>query len=279
MDTDQTDVVQPEEGQGGGGNEGSAPYADYLERIPEELRGDVEPVFRDWDRNVTQRFQEAAQYRSQWEPYEQLRDHLGAPEDVQALLQFRDMVATNPAAAQEWWNQYAEANGLNQQFEQQAPTEDLYVDPDQRVEQVLDQRLQPLQQQLQEFQSWQQQQEYGSRLNEAHQLIDSQLGALKQEHPDMFDLKDGEGNSIAELAIARYANEYAETDPENAIPRAFKDYQNWVGTIQRSALQAKASQPSPAVSGGVADGTPEEPKTLADARPQAREMIRGMFSS
>src|ERR1035437_4068795 len=63
------EVVQPPEGQGDQSN--SSPYAEYLVRLPEEVRGDVEPVFRDWDAQTTRKFQDAAEYRKQWEPLEQ----------------------------------------------------------------------------------------------------------------------------------------------------------------------------------------------------------------
>src|ERR1035437_4782758 len=63
------EVVQPPEGQGDQSN--SSPYAEYLDRLPEEVRGDVEPVFRDWDAQTTRKFQDAAKYRKQWEPLEQ----------------------------------------------------------------------------------------------------------------------------------------------------------------------------------------------------------------
>jgi hypothetical protein len=45
---------------------------EYLDRLPEEMRGDVEPIFKEWDANVTKRFQEAAEFRKTMEPLSDL---------------------------------------------------------------------------------------------------------------------------------------------------------------------------------------------------------------
>lgn len=275
MADETTEPVQPDvEGQGGGGTEGSAPYADYLDRIPEELRGDVEPVFRDWDKNVTQRFQEAAQYRDQWQPYEQYRDHLGSPEDLAGLLQFRDALQNDPQAIRDWYEQtYAPQFGLTQQQQEQAAGQDpvdFFAGDKEQIDQLLSERLTPLQSQVEQLAQHYQQQQAQQVLDEAHQFIDGQLSDLEQKHPDAFKI-DGAKDIIADIA-----NRYSQDDPENAIPRAFDDFQKWIGAVQTATLQQKASDPEPALSGGGVDVTPDQPRNFVDARPMAREIIRNI---
>jgi hypothetical protein len=264
-----TEVVQPEDvGQGDGG-QGGTPYDEYLSRIPEEVRGDVEPVFKDWDKNVTQRFQEASQYRQTWEPYEQAGINQFAPEQVQLGLQFVQAL-DNPQAIKEWYDQYAQQNGLiDQQAEQQAaPSFDeygVYGDPSaQQLEQLLKTQLGPIQQQLEAFGQWREAQEFAAREQEALRMIEGQIEELKTKHGDEFN----------EKAVEQLVAQYIETDPVNAVNRAWADYQALVNQISQSVVKSKVSAPPAAESGGVPDVNPEEIKTLADANRIAKERLR-----
>src|ERR1035437_2050559 len=128
------EVVQPPEGQGDQSN--SSPYAEYLDRLPEEVRGDVEPVFRDWDAQTTRKFQDAAEYRKQWEALEQTGVSQRDPAEVQWAMQFVD-VLHNRSVIKEWFDEYAQQNGLTAKEQQQLEQE--YVDP--TVESLVEQRL------------------------------------------------------------------------------------------------------------------------------------------
>lgn len=268
------DDVQPEavEGQGGESAEGSqAPYADYLSRIPEEVRGDVEPVFRDWDANVTKRFQEASEYRKGWEPYEQIGVNQHDPATVQWALQFAQAAQHDPQSIQQWFENYAQERGLTpaqaaQELEQQSFEEmGGYGDPDaQRLEQLLQQQLQPLQQQLQQMTQWQAQQEYGARMAQATQYVNSQMEELKSKHPDEFD----------EKLVEKLLPQYIETDPVNAVQRAFEDSRAIRNQIEHGFVKSKTNQPDPALSGGPADLTPPPVKSLKEAEKLAIQQFR-----
>ena len=264
-----TEPVQPEEGQGGAGNEGDPPYADFLNRVPEEVRGDVEPVFRDWDANVTRLRQQDAEYRRNWEPYEQLRDNLGSPEDVQALLQFRDLAANDPQAVAQWYQEYAQQNGLTPQ-QQESPggtsdPVDFFAGEKEQIDRLLEERLAPLQQDVEQFRQWQAERQEQERIQGISNLIETQFSELEQKHGK--DILDRE-------IVEKFVPDHWDTDPQQAVFRAYEDAQKLVAQIQRSALQQKAGDPLPAEAGGVANAAPDQPQSFADAKPQAQEMVR-----
>ena len=278
METDPADDVQPDEGQGGGGEQ-DAPYAEYLNRIPEEVRGDVEPVFREWDANVTRRFQEHSQARERWAPYEELGVNRLSPDEVQWALDFRQAAVDNPQAVKEWFSQYAQTHNLTEPapppeptYEQ--PTFDGYDDPQQQQQQferLLKQQLEPLQQKLEQYDQRWEQMEFAERKAEADRFVQGQLDELKAKHPDEFKIA---GEFGAEKMIDRLIGPYIESDPRNAVQRAFSDYQSWRADIEKQTLQAKVDAPAPAEAGGAADVTPEKFSRIKDVEEQAREFLR-----
>lgn len=268
------ETVQPDDTGQGDAVISDAPYAEYLNRIPEELREQVEPVFKEWDGNTTRKFQEASEYRKQWEPYEKVGVSRTSPEAVDWALQFYRALE-NPQAIQQWYDAYAQENGLTpqqaaeQQSQQQPPGEQLfadYQDPSitQALERQLQQHLSPIQQQLEKFSSWQQQQETQAREQAAMNVIEGQLGDLEKKHGDQFNRE----------WVDKFVANYIESDPHNAVHRAWDDYQNMVNQISKSALQSKVDAPAPAESGGIPNVAPEEIKTMAQAAEQARAIIR-----
>jgi len=266
--TDPVDDVQPQ-GQGEADTTTDAPYQEYLNRIPEEAREQAESAFREWDANQTRRFQDAAEFRQRWEPYQDTGIASLPPEEVQQLVQFRGALS-DPQAIQQWYQQYAAQAGLT---EPQAPPQEPY-DPYQEqdpygggfdgIDQVLANRLGPIEQRLERFAQWQEQQDHAARVAEAENYVQGQLEELKQKHPEEFN----------EQAIEKLVVQYIETDPRNAVQRAFADWQGIRSEIERQTLQAKANTPPAAEGGGYADTNPEEIKTLAQAAEIAKAQIR-----
>jgi predicted enzyme related to lactoylglutathione lyase len=251
-----SDDAQPGEGQG------AAPYQQYLDQIPEEFREQVEPAFKQWDASVTQRFQEASEFRKQWEPFEQIGLHNRDPQAVQWGLSVYDNL-NNPQAIKAWYEEYAQANGLadpTPQEPQQQFGEDLYVDP---VAQQTQQALSQIQEQMSQLNQWRQQQEEQSRLAQAQQLIDQQVAAIEAEHPGEFDRE----------RVAPFIDKYINTDPQNAVSRGFSDYQAMIAWAQQQYAQQKANQPNAALSGGTASVAPEPVKTLKEAERLAFEAL------
>lgn len=259
-DPEVPDVAQPDpEGQGDGGNQG-APYQEYLDRIPEEARDEAEAAFKAFDANTTRKFQDAAEFRKQWEPLADTGVNSLSSDEVAWLVQFRQAME-DPQVMQQWWDGYAAQNGLTpkQAEEAQAAAADEYgfQDPNQQqLEQLLEQRLGPLSQQLEQFSTRFDQQDQQAREADAARFIDGQVTGLEEKH--------GAFDDQTKQLINTLAGAYIESDPMNAIPRAYEDLQRWRNDVEKSALQAKVDAPKPAESGGVPLVTPEQYKRIDD---------------
>jgi hypothetical protein len=238
--------------------ENAAPYAEYLERLPEEVRGQVEPVFKEWDGNVTKRFQENAAATARWKPYEDLGVHEIPVAEMEWLTNFRAAQA-NPQAIAAWFEEYAKANGLTPAEEQQ-----ITGDPEiaALIQAELERALGPVSQQLGELSGWRAQQEEQVRLQAATTHIEGQLASLKEKHGDF-------PREIVEKFIPQYMN-----DPEHAVERAHADYLALVGQIEKQTLTQKLGQAPGAESGGAAATAPEPIKTLEQASRIALERLR-----
>ena len=263
--TDTTDVVQPDPGQGDQAGGGS-PWADLLELAPEESRGTFEDRFREWDSNYTRTSQEASEYRKTWEPYEQAGVSQYSPQDISAAFQ----LLNDPAQARTWLDQTygpvapQPAPELQQQEFGQF---DQFGDQAQ-LKTLLEQQLTPLQQQVELMNQRWQQQEQQLALAEGQRVIDSQFSEIEEKQGSRLDPQTRE-------LIETWANKYIETDPQHAIPRAWDDYQKWVGGIEKRAFESKAAEQKPAAeSGGRPDVTLPQIKTLKDAEKYALEQMR-----
>jgi hypothetical protein len=83
-----TGTVEPEEPK--------APWADYLSDLPESVRPLVEPKFKEWDANVTKKFQEV---HSTYEPlkvYESLAQQGHNPQFLAEAIQFVEAFNSDP---------------------------------------------------------------------------------------------------------------------------------------------------------------------------------------
>jgi hypothetical protein len=263
MPDENVDPVQPPEGQGGSDNE--APYAEYLSRIPEEARGEAEAAFKEWDASTTRRFQAQAEAQERWKPYEEAGINQLSPDEAKWAREFYGAL-DNPQAIQQWYQQYAEQNGLTvAEAQQQAPPPDefgTYTDPG--IEDVLKQHLSPIERQLQEFADWRTSEMQKGQAAEAQRYVDSEVERLKKAHPDDYD----------EPLVNRLDAQYQTTDPRNAVQRAFDDSMAIRSQLEKKFLQGKANVPASAESGGSPDGAPEQIKTLDRAKEVALARLR-----
>lgn len=245
------EVVQPEvettsEGQG------AAPYAEYLDKLPEDIRGDVEPVFKEWDSNVTKKFQEAADYRKQWEPFEGLNLNDVPRDELENLIALRSLAAESPEGFDQWLMDTAIERGLMGQDQLQEDDES-YEDP-----------LSPIQSELQQLKEWKEQQENEARISEAMKFVEQQVEEAAQKHPDV-------PQELAEQFLAAYA----ESDPENAVSLAYEAAEKWMAQIQQGMVQDKLAQPEAAEQGSRADGSPEQIKDFKAASQAALARLQG----
>ena len=240
------EVVQPETVESTEG-QGAAPYAEYLDKLPEDIRGAVEPVFKEWDSNVTKRFQEAAEFRKQWEPFQDMNLSDVPRDELENLIALRELAAESPEQFDEWLVSTALERGL---LEQQAE-DDPYAEDD---SDPLEEKLNPLQSELNQLKEWKAQQEYEARVSEAMKQVEQQVEEASQKHPDV-------PQELAEQFLASFA----ESDPENAVSLAFEAAEKWMAQIQQGVVQNKLAQPEAAEQGSRADAAPEEIRDFATA--------------
>lgn len=250
------EIVQPETDGGQGEGQGNAPYAEYLDRLPEEIRGEVEPVFKEWDSNTTKKFQEAADFRKQWEPFQDLGLSDVPREEVSNLLALRELAAENPEGFDSWLRETAQERGLFDQTQEQDPSAIDESDPFQD-------QLNPIMSELEQLKDWKESQEYETRVSEAMKVVESQVEEASQKHPDV-------PKDLAEQFLASYA----ETDPQNAVTLAYEAASKWMAQIQQNMVSDKLGQPEGAVSGSQADSTPQEIRTFAEASQQALARLK-----
>lgn len=106
--TEQSDFTQGQD-NGTGGESNQPPYAQYLERFPEAFRPVAEPIFKEWDAGVTQRFQTYSQQLQEFQPYKELIDEY-EPQALQEALQVALTMQQDPRA---FWDMMGAAYGFN----------------------------------------------------------------------------------------------------------------------------------------------------------------------
>jgi hypothetical protein len=180
-----------------------------------------------------------------------------SPDEVSWLVQFRQALE-QPEIMQQWWDGYAKENGLTV-AEAKAQAEDAvddfgFQDPSQQLEKLLEERLTPLQKQLEQYEGRFAQQDQARQEAEASQYIEGQFSELQKKH--------GEIDKQTRELIETFAGKYIESDPMNAIPRGYDDLQHLLNSHEKRTLDGKLNQPPPAEGGGVPDVNPPEHKRI-----------------
>jgi hypothetical protein len=80
-------VEMPEE------NENTPAYQEYLDRFPEAQRSQVEPIFQDWDKNVSKKFEDI---HAQYEPFKPFAEAGWDPDVINAGVGLLDQVNNSP---------------------------------------------------------------------------------------------------------------------------------------------------------------------------------------
>lgn len=260
---DNSTEVQPEavDGNAGQGQESSGLYD--LSSIPEQLRPAVEPAFKQWEANVTKKFQDHAEYRKGWEPYEQLGINNVEPDQLEQLLAFNELAA-DPEQFDEWLYNAAQERGLLEATQAEQPSEDdpyggLFADEqssgltEEKIQQMISEQLSPFQEQAQA-------QQEQAALQEATDLIQSELDALHKEHGDFPD------EIICQLAMSY--------DGPEGIKQAFEVYQGIIAQAERGVVESKLAEPSVPERGGAADTSAPQINSWEDAREAALNRLR-----
>ncbi len=258
-----TDPAQPVEGQG---ETGDSPWASYLERFPEEVRDEAASAFREMEANTTRKFEQQAEYRKGWEPFEQLGVKDRDPAAVEWALQVADAAQNDPAAFQQWFEQtYAPANGLTpaQQLDQE------FEDPTAKELRELKAQFGQVTGQLGELSEWRSSQEQQRAQAEQMQGIEAELTALEKKHPDEYN------RTMIEMFVDRQLKENpSPQDGPQVVRAAFADWQKARNDLEKDFLQSKADVPAPAEHGGNVNSAGEVDNSLKTAGIRALEQMR-----
>ena len=252
-----TEGVQPGGAPGADAGQGASGLYD-LDSAPEHLRPYIEAELKKIEGNVTPKFQEHAEFRKQWEPYQELGLHDVPPEELQQLLRLRE-ISNDDEAFRRWWDAigkemgYVDGDGLDEELG--IEDEDEGPDLEEVIGRLLDERLGPIQERFSA-------QDEESAVAGELESIESELAALKEQHGEFDEDK------VCQLALA-----YAD-DPDG-IQKAFADYQQLVGGAQRNLVEDKlTNQPGVPVGGGSSP-SPERPVDgFSGAKSAALERLR-----
>jgi len=253
----------------GQGEQGQGLYD--LSAVEEGVREQLMPHLKAIEGNVTRKFQEAAEYKRGWEPYEQLGVNQMDPQALGSLLDFYETgdlthLFGDAEQAKQWVSQVADAYGITKAEAQDALEEGLDEGGgfderafEERVAQAVEERIGPIQQAV----AAQQMQGLEAQEEEALEQRMDELLSEKQ-----LQLSEVDQDRVYKLALA-YAD---EQDP---IAPALDEFLQIVSENERGLLSRKLQQPpAPEGPGGGVGQSAEPPKTFADAGKMAVEAMR-----
>ena len=246
--------------------QGDSPGLYDLSTVPDAYRGEVEAILKSIEGNVTKKFQEAAEYRKQWEPFESLNLTEQDPEQLANLLAFAE-IANDQELFQEWWEKVGEEYGFAGSSDE-SDDDDLFDGEDddgdmsdeeaaqalgEIFEQMLEERLNPIQEQLS-------QREHQELVQEVENEIEETLGKLEEQYGE-FDVE-----TVLKFALAH-------EDEDDPITAGFMDYQGLLAKTETGVLSGK-NNGSTSLPPGTPDTNAKMPTTFDEAGEMAAARIR-----
>jgi hypothetical protein len=252
------DDVQSPDGDQGADATDSGLYD--LDSVAPEIREQFIPHLKAIEGNVTKKFQEAADFKKEWAPYEELGLKDMKPEELQGLLEFAKM-ANDPEQFGQWWQNAGKEMGLFEQFGGQE--NDLDLEPlddlsQEGIEKLIAEKVAEATTPIQEkFQAQEQE-----RLEaQASEEITSQLEQIRKDNPNLPE--------DAEDAIVRLAYSFSDEDP-NPIQKGFEVYEQLIGQGEKGLFAQKSEQPQTPEGPGAASTSPEKLTSFSDPNLKAR---------
>lgn len=219
-----------------GTQENTTPWAKYLEELPESVRPLVEPTYKQWDADVTKKFQSL---HSEYEPYKQIITEW-EPDALQQAVAIAQAMEADPAT---FIQQVIQAYGLESEqgtansATEQTPDEDLQLTPEEtRIKQLEDM----VGQLAQAFLGTQEQQTMAQQQAE----LESTMKGLADKH--------GEFDEMYVLNLMAQG-----VDPEKAV-------QQFKSTIESYASKLNAPQQTAPAVVSANGGYPSQPVTAED---------------
>lgn len=241
-----------------------------LESIPEEIRAQVEPVFKEWEGNVTREFQKRAEAAQQWEPFAEMGLNEYDPESVAKLIAFGE-IASDEDLFKEWVGNAARELGITGESAAGAPaaagaaegavaaaaTEAAAAGETltpEKVQEIINAQFE------QREQSAAEEKAQADRYAEAETFIRSELDDLKKNH--------GEFNEDIVLTLAQ---QYDGTD---AVRLAHAAFMAEIGKAENGVIGQVSGAPATPVTGGKTDAGGKPAASFDEAGARLRERIR-----
>lgn len=247
------DDVQPDEGQGAdltqsqvqpeGQGQGDAATGLYdLSSVPDEYRSHVERIAKDIDRNAQAKFREAADYRKQWQPFEELGLTEQNPDEIRQMIELSRLLG-DESTAQDAVLALAKHVGL----EVDGLDEEPQGDPDPNAE---------LRAQIEALQAAESERQQAAAQAQELERLQDEWDGIVQEHGPFTDEQQA---LIVDLA-SRFESE------EQPLVAAHKLFNQIVGHGEQSLVKAKAGEPSASEPAGRASTTVAPPETFEEAK-------------
>lgn len=247
------DDVQPDEGQGAdltqsqvqpeGQGQGDAATGLYdLSSVPDEYRSHVERIAKDIDRNAQAKFREAADYRKQWQPFEELGLVDQNPDEIRQMIELSRLLG-DESTAQDAVLALAKHVGL----EVDGLDEEPETAPDPQAE---------LRAQIEALQAAESERQQAAAQQQELERLQDEWDGIVQEHGPFTDEQQ---QMIVELA-SRFESE------EQPLVAAHKLYNQIVGIGEQGLVKAKAGEPTASEPAGRASTTVAPPETFEEAK-------------
>lgn len=247
------DDVQPDEGQGvdltqsqvqpEGQGQGDAATGLYdLSSVPDEYRSHVERIAKDIDRNAQAKFREAADYRKQWQPFEELGLVDQNPDEIRQMIELSRLLG-DESTAQDAVLALAKHVGL----EVDGLDEEPETAPDPQAE---------LRAQIEALQAAESERQQAAAQQQELERLQDEWDGIVQEHGPFTDEQQ---QMIVELA-SRFESE------EQPLVAAHKLYNQIVGIGEQGLVKAKAGEPTASEPAGRASTTVAPPETFEEAK-------------
>lgn len=247
------DDVQPDEGQGAdltqsqvqpeGQGQGDAATGLYdLSSVPDEYRSHVERIAKDIDRNAQTKFREAAEYRKQWQPFEELGLTEQNPDEIRQMIELSRLLS-DESTAQDAVLALAKHVGL----EVDGLDEEPEAAPDPAAE---------LRAQVEALQAAESERQREAAERQEFERLQDEWDGIVQEHGPFTDEQQ---EAIVDLA-SRFEKE------EQPLVAAYAYYNRLVGLGEQGLVKAKAGEPSASEPAGRASTTVAPPETFDEAK-------------
>lgn len=244
-----------------------------LDSVDPDIRTHLEPHLKEIQGNVEKKFREAADYRKQWQPFEELGLQDVDPGSVKQLLDFAQL-AKDPEQFAQWWKAAGEEAGLTDQFKaaDDLDLEDVEDLSKEGIAQLISEKvaegIDPIKQSLEA-------QAAEARESQASQEVNDAYEKLKGENEALFEGKSAEEQDKIKNAVAALAYPYSDDSSLSAEAlweKGFAEYTSLIGQGEKGLLADKAGQPAPPEGAG-APSTSDDPITsFNDPRLKARGM-------